>query len=176
MSATQTKTTSAKTNGAKIVVDQVNAATLKADAAEAVAKTRTPEQQAALDEMRAARIASEALYAETDLGESINSIFESMPSGKRMLAACLATFTTAGVVGYGIRQLVDYGIAVIATYSTAAAWPIIIMVLGAIISIYISLKIGKHLGNYILSGQIDRDVASAWNWMFGAKKVEAASA
>lgn len=188
MSASQTKTASAKTNGAKIVVEsEATKAVRHADEQKAwekyeatpmpagVKSTRTPEQQAALDEMRAKRVASEALYGEDELkgvGESINAMFSALPSGKRWMATMLATFGVSAGVGYGVNQLVNYGIAVIATYSTAAAWPILIAVLGAIIAVYASFKIGQHLGGYILSGQIDRDVASAWNWMFGSSKKE----
>jgi len=172
MSASQTNGSTIKLNPAQ----QAELADIKAKAARIpeAKPGRTPAQQAALDEMRAKREASEKLAAEmvndpSVLGESINAMLASMPSGKRALAAFFVPFTVSFGVGYGIGQLCQYAIGVIATYSTAAAWPIVVMILGAMLAIYAGFKIGQHLGGYIITGQIDRDVARAWNWVFGAK-------
>lgn len=185
MSASQTNGSTIKLNQAQ----QAELADIKAKAARIpeAKPDRTPAQQAALDEMRAKREASEKLYAGLgtktdehgnaieDLGESIESILASMPSGKRALAAFFVPFTVSFGVGYGIGQLCQYAIGVIATYSTAAAWPIVVMILGAMLAIYAGFKIGQHLGGYIITGQIDRDVARAWNWAFGGKGEKVAS-
>lgn len=96
------------------------------------------------------------------------------PSWKRYLGAFFASAVLAYGAGHIIGTLAGYAMVGIASLGGSLLWAWLIMIIATILSIYVGMKIGQHVGNYILSGQIDRDVVGAVNkvksW-FGRKEV-----
>lgn len=131
----------------------------------AAPRTRKPKAQAA-----------KPVHAHT-LGED-DFEFE-LPSEKRIIAATALTFSLSFTAGYMIGIVTDV-IATAALMLTGSVfiW-FVIWMLALIGSIYAGMKIGQHVGYYVLSGQIDKDIASVKNkvtGLFGSVKAKFAAA
>jgi len=97
------------------------------------------------------------------------------PSWKRIACAVVLVAALAYGAGTLIGTLATYMVvgAFMFTGSMFVVWSIYILAI--LLALYAGLKIGQHVGNYVLSGQIDRDLSSAWNWtksLFGSKQPE----
>ena len=92
---------------------------------------------------------------------------EGMPTWKRTLAAYFAAMVIAGGAGYGIGCLAGYAMIGCFALTGSLFLMYLIMVLAILLSAYAGMKIGQYVGNYVLSGQIDRDVVRAKNWVTG---------
>lgn len=95
------------------------------------------------------------------------------PSWKRKLAAFFSVMVLAFGAGYLIGQLAGYAMVGIMMYTGSTLLMYLVFALAMILSVYVGMKIGQHVGNYILSGKIDQDLAAAkakvTGW-FGAGK------
>jgi hypothetical protein len=152
------------------------------------ANARSAEQQAALDAMRAnkdkaevvqpviAASAPEEKISESEriaaaVSESIMKLFgfgtDAGPSWKRRMVAFFATVMLAGGAGYAIGTLAGYCIVGIASLGGSMLWAYLIMVIALLLAAYAGMKIGQVVGNYVLSGQIDADIASVKNKVTG---------
>lgn len=98
---------------------------------------------------------------------TLDDIFDQMPSGKRVFAASAVSFILAFGAGYTIgviAEIVAMGILVLTGSMLLyfVTWAIAIL-----LSFYAGMKIGQHVGMYVLSGQIDRDIVSAKDYVKG---------
>lgn len=157
------------------------------------ASTQTPEQVAALNELRAAKAKTKADHAaqvaaaeaamppfvassthagiaadalSTRIREAINSMLgygedSAMPSWKRKLSAFFGAILLSGAAGYAIGTLAGYAIVGVASLGGSILWAYLIMVIALILAAYAGFKIGEVVGNYVLSGQIDKDLKAA---------------
>lgn len=117
-----------------------------------------PDAEFGYEELKAAAV---------DAMMKLFGVDEDAPSWKRKLAALFATVVIAGGAGYGIGYLASMAIVGIAAMGGSVLWSFLIMISALILAGYIGAKIGQHVGGYILSGQIDRDVVAAKNKVFG---------
>lgn len=161
--------------------------TTKSAVAAQMPTARTAEQQAALDTMRANKEA-EALAAVTPpvveltteekmeaqlekalsyLKSTFASTGEDMPSWKRQLAAFFGSIVLAGGTGYLVGQVAGW--MMLGCFAlTGSIFMTYLVMLGAILlSAYAGLKIAERVGNYVLSGQVDRDFIKAKTFVTG---------
>lgn len=85
---------------------------------------------------------------------------------KRKAFAFFASVAVATGAGYTITKLSAYAVTGILALSGSMLWVWLITILSLLITLYISMKIGQHVGSYVLSGRIDRDLAKAKDKMF----------
>lgn len=169
--------------------------------------TRTPEQQAAIDQLRAEKVEAkieqlqatldkpeqplaasvapatateQAMHIAAAVQEAVMKLFgfgedDGGPSWKRKLAAFFASALLASGAGYVIGTLAGYAMVGIAALGGSVLWAYLILIVALILSFYAGLKIGQHVGNYVLSGQVDRDIVAAKNkitgWFSSAKEM-----
>ena len=143
---------------------------------------RTPEQQAELTRLRkakAARLAdtvnvtaesvappTDAEQAEMTKAAAFAALMDFMgfgddyqgPSWKRKLAAVLGSAVLAFGAGYIVGELLTYMIVGVYVMTGSALLAYLLMMLGLLLAMYAGMKIGQAVGNYVLSGQIDRDI------------------
>lgn len=124
----------------------------------------TKAQQKVLDEMRAAK---NTKPVEETAEDFLARMLDGMPSGKRTFAAFFVTVSMSFGTGYGIGTLAGYAITAIATLGGSVLWSYLLMILALMLSMYAGMKIGQHVGGYILSGQIDHDLIAAKNKVCG---------
>lgn len=90
-----------------------------------------------------------------------------IPTWKRSLLAFVASF----VVGYGVGYLLGtlLSILMVATFTVTGSLFLMycIAVLGFLGILYAGCKVGQTVGMYIVTGDIDRDVRRAKNWISG---------
>lgn len=145
------------------------------------ANTRTPEQQAELDALRAAK--AKAAEAEFTLDEGKRSdeseeefkyrmatakVIEELPSGSRVVAAYLVGAMAAIGIGYGTSILIPMAISY---FALSVAMSYVIWVIGVLIAMYVGGSIGGGLSGYIRDKGIDRDAAIVMSWLgFGKSK------
>jgi hypothetical protein len=152
--------------------------------------TRTAEQQAAIDALRvekevaAAEAAAHKEFDPEEMAAVIKSKLADMfrstglefePSWKRKLATWFTCAALSFGVGYTIGTLASWAIVGIATLGGSLLWSYLIITMALILAVYAGLKVGQHVGNYILSGKIDHDLVAAKNkvvgWFTPAPKV-----
>ncbi len=94
---------------------------------------------------------------------------------KRQFVAFFSTIILSAGAGYVIGTLAGYAIAGIAVLGGSLLWAYLTMVIAAVLAFYSGLKIGQYVGNYVLSGQVDKDLASAKSkvggWFSSAKSM-----
>lgn len=147
--------------------------------------TKTVAQQAELDRLRKTKQAAvvvENPVPEPSFEDQIRQFLNGFSiSGallghevtwKRAAVAFFAVSALAFGAGSLIGHIASYAIAGIVTFggSMALAW--LVWGLAIALAIYVGLKIGQHVGNYILSGQIDRDIVKVKNKVTGFFKRE----
>lgn len=155
----------------------LNGSALNGIHAEAVLGTaRTAEQQAELDTLRAKKAASQytipvpaaaPIDEPESEGEFIKRMIDSLPSGKRAIAAFVIPMIVSGFAGYGIGTLAAWAINSIAFLSSSLIMQWVVIVMALCLAAYTGFKIGQHLGGYILSGQIDKDLGAVKDTVFG---------
>jgi Flp pilus assembly protein TadB len=96
------------------------------------------------------------------LGDMAASLTLDLPSWKRTVCAFLATAALSVGAGYLIGQIAAYAIVGVMMLGAPMAIAWLIYALALVLSLYAGIKIGQYVGNYVLSGQIDRDVSRAW--------------
>lgn len=84
-----------------------------------------------------------------------------VPSWQRCLAAFLLSIALAAGAGYGIGYIASMLMVGCFTLTGSVFLMYAIALLAFLLSAYAGLKIGQKVGNYVLSGQIDKDFASA---------------
>lgn len=88
-----------------------------------------------------------------------------VPTGKRIFAASCATF----VLGFGTGTVINAIAEVVATtlfMLTGSSFLVFVVWLLAVLgAIYAGLKIGQHVGMYVLTGQIDNDIVRAKDYI-----------
>ena len=91
-----------------------------------------------------------------------------IPSWKRCLLALVASVCAALGTAFMLNPFVSamFAGAMLTTGSVFLSY--LFFVIGFVIASYITLKVAQKVGGYIASGDIDRDVARAWN---GAKNL-----
>jgi hypothetical protein len=107
--------------------------------------------------------------------EAVMKLFgvdENAPSFKRQMAALFASILLSVGAGYVIGQIAGYAIIGILALGGSMLWAYLIMILATLLAMYAGMKIGQYVGNYVLSGQVDEDIAKAkdavsdgWNWI-----------
>jgi len=149
---------------------------------------RTPEQQAEIDKLRAEK-AKAAPTAEPQAEENLQVVHlnarllkgitaladilypedDGQPqfTWKRRLAAFFGSILLAGGAGYLIGQLAGYAMLGCYALTGSAFLMYTILFIALILAAYAGFKIGQHVGNYILSGQIDRDCVAMKDKVFG---------
>jgi hypothetical protein len=100
-------------------------------------------------------------------GQFIQRMLDSLPSGKRAIASLAVSVLLSAGAGYGIGTIAGYAIVGVAALSGALLWQWVIFILAIALGAYVGMKIGQHVGNYILSGQIDKDAAACWDTVTG---------
>lgn len=102
-----------------------------------------------------------------------------LPSAKRVAVATFAVIALSGAAGYGIGTIAAYAMVGVMTLTGSTLLTYLILVVAMLLAAYVGFKIGEHVGNYILSGQIDRDIVAVKNkvtgW-FGLSKAKLAAA
>jgi hypothetical protein len=88
-------------------------------------------------------------------------------STKRKLAAFFGSILVSGAAGYAIGSLAGYAIAGVMALGGSVLWAYLILIIALILGAYAGMKIGQHVGNYILSGKIDKDIVAAKNKFLG---------
>ena len=110
----------------------------------------------------------------SDIGEEKISFRQMMadfgihlPSWKRHLFAAVTSFIAGYVIGATASALFNYlfGAAILASGWTFML--VCVAIIGFIITVILAYKAGKAIGNYIYSGQVDRDASRAWGWAKG---------
>lgn len=96
------------------------------------------------------------------LGFGVNA-----PSWKRKLAAFVASIALCVPAGAAIGNLAGYAIAGLLAAGGSVIWAYLIMFLSCALAFYAGMKIGQYVGNYVLSGQIDRDFGAAKDKVVG---------
>lgn len=138
--------------------------------AEALAKTEQPKIE--IPEFVADSVAPSLLSAE-NMADAVKQMLDRLglsgegPSMKRKLAALFATIILSAGAGYAIGSIASYIIIGIATLGGSILWAYLTLVIALLLAFYAGAKIGQHVGNYILSGQIDRDVIKVKNKVTG---------
>lgn len=171
MTNSSKQTASQKAELARLRAEKAAAAKKKADAkqkAKSVEFTEHPKLE----------VASSAPQAEENkTHRTIEELMQSLgfgegPSFKRKLAAFFVSAALSFGAGYAIGTVAGYAIVAIATLGGSVLWAWLIMLLAIMLSIYAGIKIGGAAANYILSNQIDKDIAAAKNKVTGwfAKK------
>lgn len=91
----------------------------------------------------------------------------SMPTWKRTVTAAVLSIAAASGCGYMIGQVLSaLTIGVLAmTGSSFLAY--VIVVLGCLVSFYVGMKVGNKVATYVMTQQIDRDIAAVKNKVFG---------
>jgi hypothetical protein len=89
------------------------------------------------------------------------------PSWKRRLASFFACVICTSVAGSAISTLAGYAMVGIAMLSASVLWAYLIMILSAVAVFYAGLKVFQHVGGYISTGQIDKDIVSVKDKIVG---------
>lgn len=119
------------------------------------------------------KIAASAPTEELTMEERINKamellgITEDTLSWKRKLAAVLLTAALSFGAAYSIGSLAMYAVIGIAVLEGSMLMTVLVYTLAMLAACYAGLKIAEHVSDYVLSGQIDRDIVRAKNWVTG---------
>ena len=89
------------------------------------------------------------------------------PSWKRKLAAFFSSVVLATGAGTAIGWLAGNAVVGIATLGGSVLWSYLILLVGMIASVYAGAKIAQYVGNYVLSGQVDKDIVRAKDTVLG---------
>jgi uncharacterized membrane protein YdbT with pleckstrin-like domain len=150
-------------------------ATIKAMAVDAEEKKLLEAKLKTFDPKEEARKRMEQMASTID---SVLADFE-MPSWKRLIATTIVSLVLAAGAGWMIGTLTGMLI-VSAVALTGMAWiGYVIWALGMLLAFYAGMKIGQHVGNYILSGTIDKHIGSVKDrfvGLFTSSKVEVTGA
>ncbi len=101
------------------------------------------------------------------LNEALHNIGFETPTWKRVLAANVLAIGCSAGAGYVIASIASYTAAGILVLTGSTFLVFMTFMLAILVSVYTGLKISQHVGNYVLSGQIDRDIVVAKNKVIG---------
>lgn len=157
---------------------------------------RTQTQQAAIDSLRATKAAAQdavvksvevvkevispapkltAPTTESDetfnmrqiMSSMIASAMSDMKPSKRGIAAFFAGVVATTGVSITIAKLAAVAVIAVTLFTGSVMLGYLIIILSMILSIYASIKAYEKTANYVLSGQIDRDIVAAKNKVLG---------
>lgn len=151
--------------------------------------TRTAAQQAELNKMRKAKAINidppaaspEVLFEAQQEQSYFNTLMDTaraagilVPTWKRGLLAFVAATCAGLAVASLLHPFVSamFAGAMITTGSVFLSY--LFMALGFVIALYLSAKTAQKVGNYIATGDIDRDIAKVWNkakGLFGSGEI-----
>lgn len=149
--------------------------------------TKTAAQQAELDRLRdekakQATVVVENPTREPSLEEQLRQFVDGFSISSALLGhevswkRAAVAFFAVSVLAYGAGSLIgtiaSYAIAGIVAFGGSMALGWLVWGMAALLSIYAGFKIGQHVGNYVLSGQIDRDLVKLKNKVTGLFKRE----
>ena len=105
------------------------------------------------------------------LVDAVHDLFEEykdeLPSWKRNVAAFALSMAACAGTGYVISTITAYAIAGIAVFNGSMFLTFFVFALALLVSVYAGLKLSEKVTNYVMSGQIDRDIVAAKNKVLG---------
>lgn len=147
--------------------------------------TRTPEQQAELDKLRANRDAMAAAQAQAAQAapqldpkrlEALSNLADLLLpqdgdapqfSWKRRIATFFVGLSVSAGVGYGIQQAATWGMAAVMSATGSTVLVYAVAALAIIIGLYLAYKAGSIAANYVLSGQLDEHIGGVKDTVVG---------
>lgn len=139
----------------------------------------TVKQTSAQQILAAHKAKVNAAPKKTKIAEAIEQAEEQgivIPTWKRTACAFFASIACSVGIALVISEVAEYTVLGILTSTSASLmFAFVIYMLAMIIAIYASMKVSQYIGNYVLSGQIDKDIVRAKNkvtgWFKREKKV-----
>lgn len=155
----------------KLTKNQIAAAELKAAQqaelsrlrAEKAAKSKATRaaNKAALAQMNVQVNAAHRAAADDIAHADIESMFDNLPSPKRVLVGLVLGVAAAGATGYGIGMILSYALAGIAALTGAAWISFTLGVIAWIVAIYSAWKIGGYIGGKVFASVVLPDGLAA---------------
>ena len=88
-----------------------------------------------------------------------------IPSWKRAVFAFVVGATAAAGFGWLVGTVAGYAMIGVLAMSHSMSLVYLIYALAMLLAVYGGMKVSQKVGGYIVSGNIDRDIAKGWGWV-----------